>query len=59
MQNVVAAERATAAKDIARYLIVVLSRLSDLTSSLNDFIETDRNRPQPTLSKENKGKHHI
>jgi hypothetical protein len=31
MQNVVAAESAAVGKDVARYLIVVLSRLSDLT----------------------------
>jgi hypothetical protein len=49
-QNVVAAERATAAKDVAGYLIVALSRLSDLKSSMNDFIEVDGKRPQPTLS---------
>ena len=52
MQNIVAAERATAAKDVARYLIVVLSRLINLTSSLNDFVEADSKRQQPTLGKE-------
>lgn len=54
-QNIAAAERATAPKDVARYLIVVLSRLGDLTSSMNDFIEADGKRQQPTLSKEDKG----
>jgi hypothetical protein len=54
MQNVEAAEHAAAAKDIARYLIVVLSRLSDLKTSMNDFIEADGTRQQATLSKEDK-----
>lgn len=54
MQNVVAAESATAANDVARYLMVVLSRLSDLTSSMNDFIEADGTRQQATLSKDDK-----
>jgi hypothetical protein len=54
MQNVVAAESATAAKEVASYLIVVLSRLSDLASSMNDFVEADGKRQQATLSKEDK-----
>ena len=54
MQNVEAAERATVAKDVATYLIVVLSRLSDLASSMNDFIEADGKRQQPTLSRKDR-----
>jgi len=55
IQNVVAAEGATSAKDVARYLIVVLSRLSDPKSSMDDFVLADSKRQQPTLSQEDKG----
>lgn len=54
IQNVVAAEGATSSKDVASYLIVVLSRLSDLKSSMDDFIQADSKRQQPTLSPEDK-----
>lgn len=55
MQNVVAAEGASSTKEAASYLIVVLSRLSDLKSSMDDFIQADSKRQQPTLSSEDKG----
>ena len=55
IQNIAAAERATSAKDVARYLIVILSRLSVLKSSMDDFVKADGKRQQPTLSEEDKG----
>jgi hypothetical protein len=51
LDNLDAAKNATG-KDLARYLVVVLSRLGELSSSMSNFMDADKSRPSPTLTDE-------
>jgi hypothetical protein len=47
-ENLRAAQLAKEGKNVARYLVVALARLGDLSQSTNDYIEFDRARPPPS-----------
>ena len=57
-ENLRAAQLAKEGKNVARYLVVALARLGDLSQSTNDYIEFDRARP-PVLSEEKRQSMHF
>jgi hypothetical protein len=53
VRNLTAA-RSASGRDLARYLVVALSGLADLTEATNSYIDADRKHDPPVLTKENR-----